>query len=152
MKHRGSGDGGRKIVSGGGGDGGRNRGGGCSGGDIGNGAGRQRWQWRGQAIVAADGNRGSGGGRQQSTKSGCDSGGRNGDRAATEMVATETAATKTNIGFPVTHTLKSVPTYIAFYLCICNLLFVTQKKFHSEGLFVQQIEIYKHTNEILVIF
>jgi len=35
LKHRGSGDGGRKIGSGGGGDGRRNRGGGCSGGDIG---------------------------------------------------------------------------------------------------------------------
>jgi len=41
----------------------------------------------------------------------------------------------------LTYTLKSLPTYIAFYLCICNLLFVAQKKFHSEGLFVQQIEI-----------
>ena len=45
LKHRGSGgDCGRKIGSSGGGDGGRNRDGGCGGGNIGNGAGRQRWK------------------------------------------------------------------------------------------------------------
>ena len=44
MKHRGSGDGGRKIGIAGSDDGGRNRDGGGGGGDIGNGAGRkQRW-------------------------------------------------------------------------------------------------------------
>ena len=42
LKHRGSGDGGRKIGSGGSDDGGRTRGGGVGGGDIGNGAGRQQ--------------------------------------------------------------------------------------------------------------
>jgi len=70
LKHRGSGDGGRKIGIAGSDDGGRNRGGGGYGGDIGNGAVRQqRWQRRGQArTVAADGNRGSSGGRQQSTR------------------------------------------------------------------------------------
>ena len=52
LKHRGSGDGGRKIGSSGSDDGGRNRGGGGGGGggNIGNGAGRQqRWQRWGQA-------------------------------------------------------------------------------------------------------
>jgi len=70
MKHGGSDDGGRKIGSGGSNDGGWNRGGGCGGGNIGTGAGRQqRWQGRGQARTAVtDGNRGSGGGRQQSTR------------------------------------------------------------------------------------
>ena len=68
LKHRGNGDGGRKIGSGGGGEGGRDRGGGCGGGNIGNGAGRQRRQWWGQATAVADGNRGSRGGRQQSTR------------------------------------------------------------------------------------
>jgi len=70
LEHRGSGDGSRKIGSGGSDDGGRNRGGGCIGGDIVNGAGRQqRWQRRGQARTAvAGGNRDSGGGRQQSTR------------------------------------------------------------------------------------
>jgi hypothetical protein len=70
LKHRGSGDGGRKIGSGDSDDGGRNRGGGYGGGDIVNGTGRQqRWQWRGQArTAAAGGNRGSDRGRQQSTR------------------------------------------------------------------------------------
>ena len=40
LKHRGSGDGNRKISSGGSSDGGRNRSGGCGDGVIGNGAGR----------------------------------------------------------------------------------------------------------------
>ena len=40
LKHRGSGDGNRKISGGGSSDGGRNRSGGCGDGVIGNGAGR----------------------------------------------------------------------------------------------------------------
>ena len=56
LKHRGSGDGGRKIGSGVIDDSGRNRDGGCGGGNIDNAVGRQQWwQQQGQARTVAAG-------------------------------------------------------------------------------------------------
>ncbi len=64
-KHRASG---RKIGSGGSGGSRRNRGSGCSSGNSGNGTGRQQRQQQGQATALVGGNKGSGGGRTESTR------------------------------------------------------------------------------------
>ena len=119
LKHRGSGDGGRKIGSGGSDDGGRNRGGGWKE-QRRRLRWRQHWLWHRQTAAATAGAGTSGGRREQRQWRGQTTINKKAAVkaaemvivVATEMVMTETAAAETNIRFPVTRILKSLPTYI----------------------------------------